>query len=97
MSEISQKTFDTLESLAIVCPKLKGGYSRSTGGVDVNYVVAEMAAAIVRAQRVFKDQEALVDALFHARERMWEYGFSEDDLQPIRLAISQAEARSPTA
>jgi len=27
------------------------------------------------------------EALEHAREKMWEYGFSEDDLQPIRDAL----------
>lgn len=29
--------------------------------------------------------------LEHARHKMWEYGFSEDDLAPVREAIAKAE------
>lgn len=32
-----------------------------------------------------------MEALKHAREKMWEYGFSEDDLLPIRNAIARYE------
>lgn len=33
----------------------------------------------------------MLAALEHARHVMWEYGFSENDLQPIRAAIALAE------
>ena len=41
----------------------------------------ELAEA--RAQIAAKDA-----ALEHARELMWKYGFSENDLQPIRAALA---------
>ena len=34
----------------------------------------------------------MLAALEHARHKMWEYGFSEDDLAPVREAIAKAEA-----
>lgn len=43
------------------------------------------AAFIVRAANAY---EVMVEALEHAREKMWEYGFSENDLQPIRDALA---------
>jgi hypothetical protein len=43
------------------------------------------AAFIVKACNA---HDELVAALEHARDKMWEYGFSEDDLQPIRAALS---------
>lgn len=33
----------------------------------------------------------MLAALEHARHKMWEYGFSEDDLAPVREAIAKAE------
>lgn len=38
--------------------------------------------------------EAMVEALMHAREKMWVYGFSEDELKPIRDALSLAALSS---
>lgn len=40
MNEISTATFDILESVAKRHPELRGGFSRSTGGLDVDLVVA---------------------------------------------------------
>lgn len=40
-----------------------------------------------RAEAAEKREAALREALEYARHLMWEYGFSENDLQPVRVAL----------
>jgi len=45
-TDITRETFDTLHRLAKVYPDLRGYFSSGTGGVDINRVVAVLAAAL---------------------------------------------------
>lgn len=51
-------------------------------------------AAIEDSNAGSPGEDPILEALLYAREKMWEYGFKEDDIRPIRLAIDLIEART---
>lgn len=73
--------------------------------IDGDYVghLYEDASEGVNVSRVLDDIESrynvhdvLIEALEHARELLWNYGFRENDLQPVRQALDLAESLSRT-
>lgn len=50
----SAATFDILERYAVEHPELKAGFSRSTGGVDVDLVVAVFANDLRAARKALR-------------------------------------------
>lgn len=67
--------------------------SFATGhGDTLDDLLGELDAQVQeRASAQERLMETLIEALEDAREKMWAYGFSEDDLRPIRKTIEQAD------
>lgn len=57
---ISGATFDIMEKMAETHPVLKGGYARSTGGVDFDLVVAVFANALRQSEQFARDLESSI-------------------------------------
>lgn len=68
------------------------GIRYEVAAIDGDYNSPDEWPTMEANARVIAAAPDMLSALEHAREKMWAYGFSENDLLPIREAIAKASA-----
>lgn len=57
-TEHTLETFHMLDRLLAIVPKVAGGYSHLTGGIDADYMVKVLGAEVIRANSEIADLKA---------------------------------------